>query len=105
MMQKNPLHALILIDQLDLHSSIFTCVVDPPRHDALRCGLILQDVLNRVEEDDNERLWFAAATSPFRDQTIKGKQEVSAVSIALRDGLKVCNSKWSNADDSSLIQL
>ena len=92
MLQKNPLHALNLIDVHCLHASIFTSAVDPPRCDALRTAQILRSVLDQHVLDqsiDEESLWFAAATSPFRDLTIKAKKEVPAVSAVLSDGLKV----------------
>lgn len=92
MLQKNPLHALNLIDVHCLHASIFTSAVDPPRCDALRTAQILRSVLDQHVLDqsiDEESLWFAAATSPFRDLTIKAKKEVPAVSAVLSDGLKL----------------
>jgi tRNA nucleotidyltransferase (CCA-adding enzyme) len=91
MMQKNPLHALALIDDLSLHSSIFTCDVDPPRHDALSTAQILQRVQERFRED--EMLWLAAATSPFRNCVVRRRKEESAVSVVLSDGLKVSDSQ------------
>ena len=87
MMRKSPLHALTLIDVLDLHASIFICGADPPRHDAIITAQILQKVLEQSSGD--EVLWFAAATSPFRGAVIKEKKNASAVSVVLGDGLKV----------------
>ncbi len=87
MLHKNPLHALILIDELELHSSIFTCELDPPRGDALKAAHILNRVLDQSRGD--ESLWFAAATTPFRDLAITRRRESPAVSVVLGESLKV----------------
>lgn len=90
MIRKSPLHALALIDALDLHASIFICGVDPPRHDALITAHILKKILDQsMGSMGDEFLWFAAATSPFRGSVIKEKKNASAVSVVLGQGLKV----------------
>ena len=92
-MQENPLAALTLIDNLGLHASIFTCAVDPPRHDALVTARILHRVIQPDQED--EILWMAAATSPFRNLVIPGKRDTPAVSAVLANGLKVSvQARW-----------
>jgi tRNA nucleotidyltransferase (CCA-adding enzyme) len=84
MMHKNPLAALNIIDDLDLHASIFACDVNSPRSNSLVAGQILQRVLEEMPGDD--MLWFAAAVTPFKGIRI-GKRD--AISVVLGDGLKV----------------
>lgn len=88
MIGKTPLRALSLIDELDLHSVIFPCEVNPSRQDALATAHILHRVLGDASGD--ELLWFAAYVSPFRDHIIKRKKEEPAISVILGEGLKVC---------------
>jgi tRNA nucleotidyltransferase (CCA-adding enzyme) len=96
---KDPLRALTLIDQLHLHSSIFTIPptpacpvpVSPPREDSLRSAQILSHVSQRkpFSEWIDSHLWLAAALEPFRGLTWKGKKEMHAVSAVISEDLKV----------------
>jgi hypothetical protein len=68
---------------------MFTCDVDPPREDSLRCAEILSHLVGPFDTND-ELLWLAAMLSPFRGLVCKTKKkEVPAVSVVLSDGLKV----------------
>jgi tRNA nucleotidyltransferase (CCA-adding enzyme) len=90
MMQHRPLRAITLIDELQLHASVFTSEVEVPRHDSLRTALILDRVAKSFGPTD-EILWLAAAVSPFRGMMSKSKKkEDPTVSVILSDGLKVC---------------
>ena len=88
MIQKTPFEAMALIDSLGLHPSIFTSTLDPSRANVMTVCTILFHVLERDFKGD-EILWLAAATSPFRDLTVKSKKVVPAVAIVLSEGLKV----------------
>ncbi|ORX39900.1 putative tRNA adenylyltransferase [Kockovaella imperatae] len=90
-MQKTPLRGLTLIDRLNLHSSIFTCAVDPPRSDALTAGMVLSAVLPRLKVEPDEILWLAAALYPFRDLVVQGKKPTPAVASVIGEGLKLSN--------------
>lgn len=93
MLEKTPLRAMTLIDELHLHSSIFTAPVDPihPRSDALAATQILTQVLERSNGKFNSSnaLWLAAAVCPFRDTTVMQKGPAPAVSLVISTGLKV----------------
>lgn len=98
MMRKNPLHAMRIIDNLQLHSSIFTGSVDPPRNKALWAAEILSHVDHVFP--GQEMLWLAAATVPFDGYLVPGKKEVPAVYSVIGEGLKV-NHTGCGADGSS----
>lgn len=88
MMHPKPLKALTLIDTLDLHSSVFTCEVDPPRSEANATARILSHLTNRFVVD--EMLWLATALTPFRELTVKRKGKDSpAVGVVIAEGLKL----------------
>lgn len=89
MMQHRPLRAITLIDELELHGSIFTSDEDVSRHDSLRTAKILDHIQHRFGGAD-ETLWLASVVSPFRGLMTKTKKkEVPTVSVILSDGLKV----------------
>ena len=88
-LQKTPIRGLELIDTLHLHSSIFTCAVDPPRGQALVAANVLRAILSRMDVESDEYLWLAAALYPFRDLEVAGKKPTPAVTIAIGEGLKV----------------
>ena len=87
MLRKTPDAALRLIDSLGLHKFIFTAPMDPPRD----CVVEFCDILNGVGKyhDLDELLWFAVATSPFRNLVVPGKRPVPAVAKVIGEGLKV----------------
>jgi tRNA nucleotidyltransferase (CCA-adding enzyme) len=87
MLKHDPFRAISLIHDFGLHSSIFTCAVDPPRDSAILASRILKEMATTFPPD--EMLWLAAWTSPFRGLVVKGKKELPAVSVLLADGLKV----------------
>lgn len=88
MVNKTPYEALDLILELDLHRSVFTCSVDPPR-DEVRPHC---EILKRLP-DTHPYHWLAAATTPFNGIQVplhgkKGK-EVPAPAEVISTGLKV----------------
>lgn len=87
MLTKQPFLAIQLFDRLDLHDSIFSINVNPPRQDALATAQILDHLSSDWSTD--EYLWFAAALAPFRDLVIKTKKDVPAVAAVISDGIKV----------------
>ena len=87
--KRQPLRGLILIDQLNLHASIFSSPLETRREVALRSGQILQSVLERVGEGGDEILWLAAALSPFHGLVVPGKKSIAATSLVVSDSLKV----------------
>lgn len=88
-MKHQPLRAITLIDELQLHSSIFTSDVEIPRHDSLRTAVVLDRVAESFGRPD-EILWLATVVSPFRGlMSMSKKKEVPTVSLVLSDGLKV----------------
>nr|XP_031862773.1 uncharacterized protein CI109_001785 [Kwoniella shandongensis]KAA5529845.1 hypothetical protein CI109_001785 [Kwoniella shandongensis] len=87
MLRPDPLRAMALIDSLALHSAIFHCEVDPPRHEAIASARILSEVSKRFISDD--ALWLATAATPFRDIKVKRKgKDTPAVSVVISEGLK-----------------
>lgn len=93
MLQKTPLAAMTLIEDLKLHASIFMTPVEPPhpRSDALAATQILTEVVARSNGalKASEPLWLAAAVCPFRDAIVPEKKPVPAVSWVISDCLKV----------------
>ncbi|EIW69458.1 hypothetical protein TREMEDRAFT_68702 [Tremella mesenterica DSM 1558] len=88
MLKHDPLRAIELIHQLDLHQTIFVSTTSTERGNSLKSAQILAEVRNHLPVD--ELLWLAAACSPFRDLTMQVKnKEVPVVSGVLSDGLKV----------------
>lgn len=85
MLKGNPLASLELIESLDLYTSIFDCGIQVSGNDALATA----QILSHLPFETDAMLWFAAATSPFRDKTVKGKKDLPAVSVLISEGLKV----------------
>lgn len=92
MMQKTPLRAYELINELHLHRAIFTGPVEPdhPREQALAAAQVLTEVLKRTGEQGTEALWFAAGCSPFRGMTREEKgKPVSCIATVMLESVKV----------------
>ncbi|WVF72182.1 hypothetical protein IAT40_006994 [Kwoniella sp. CBS 6097] len=88
MLHNNPMHAMTLIDNLGLHSSVFSCEVNPPRGSAFASAQILSQLKGRFLID--ETLWLATATTPFADINIKRKgKDIPAAAIVIGEGLKL----------------
>ncbi|BEI82615.1 hypothetical protein CcaverHIS002_0304830 [Cutaneotrichosporon cavernicola] len=98
MLEKQPLRAMELIDELGLHSSIFIVPdqdVQPPhdRGEALKATQILAAVLGREGRwKASETLWLAAAACPFRGAVAtEKKKESPAAAVVVSEGLKLSN--------------
>lgn len=96
MLEKAPLRAMELIDELGLHSSIFIVPdqdVQPPhdRGEGLKATQILAAVLEREGRwAGSEALWLAAAVCPFRGAiAVEKKKDVPAAAAVVAEGLKV----------------
>lgn len=96
MLEKAPLRAMELIDELGLHSSIFVVPdqdVQPPhdRGEGLKATQILAAALEREGRwKGSEALWLAAAACPFRGAIASDKKKESpAAAVVVSEGLKV----------------
>jgi tRNA nucleotidyltransferase (CCA-adding enzyme) len=98
---KSPLDSLHLIQDLGLHSSIFTCPGLPEsaepaadtRGSAVVAARAVEQVRQRWPEMGDvpglENVWLGAALQPYEGLMVVGKKEVPAVSVCVAEGLKV----------------
>ncbi|WVQ98759.1 hypothetical protein IAU59_005890 [Kwoniella sp. CBS 9459] len=88
MLHHNPMKAMTLIHKLGLHSSVFSCEVDPERGSAFASAQILSQLNDRFLVD--ETLWLATAATPFADISVKRKgKDLPAAAIVISEGLKL----------------